>query len=184
MNQKLVLATLLGALCVLPAFAAPPPQPAPQPQPAPAPQPKPQPQPAPAPQPAPKPQPVVVTPAPVVQPAPVVVTQTPVVATQMLINDRYYRLGEISQTVCQAIVPFRGDVDFEIEEDASRGQYWTIASYDPNICRVEMEHDSDGTWPFRHDKVEIELKGIGIGTTTVVFSYPDGRTFSVLFTVR
>ena len=72
----------------------------------------------------------------------------------------------------------------ELEEEASEGLYWAISSYDPNICRVEMEHDRGGVWPFRYDKAEIDLKGVAPGTTTVVFTRPDGKTFRVLFTVR
>ena len=81
-------------------------------------------------------------------------------------------------------MPLRGDVDFELEEDADKGHYWTISSYDSSICQVEIKHDRDGIWPFRYDKAEIDLKGIAPGTTTVVFTYPDGKSFSVIFTVR
>ena len=47
-----------------------------------------------------------------------------------------------------------------------------------------MEHDRDGVWPFRRDQAEIELKGMARGTTTVLFSYPDGKSFRIHFTVR
>lgn len=103
---------------------------------------------------------------------------------RMLIHDKLYSVSSISNTVCQATVPLRGEIDFDLEEDASEGLYWTVSSYDANICRVEMKHDRGGIWPFRYDKAEIELKGVAPGTTTVVFAYPDGKTFSVLFTVR
>lgn len=103
---------------------------------------------------------------------------------QMLIQNKLYSLGRLVDLTCQATVPLRGEIDFELEEEASEGLYWAISSYDPNICRVEMEHDRGGVWPFRYDKAEIDLKGVAPGTTTVVFTRPDGKTFRVLFTVR
>ena len=108
----------------------------------------------------------------------------PAAPARMLIHDKLYSVDSISNTVCRATVPLRGEIDFDLEEDASEGLYWTVSSYDANICRVEMKHDRGGIWPFRYDKAEIELKGVAPGTTTVVFTYPDGKTFSVLFTVR
>ncbi len=117
--------------------------------------------------------------------APAAVPAIPATApVRMLIHDKLYSISSISNTVCQATVPLRGEIDFDLEEDASEGLYWTVSSYDANICRVEMKHDRGGIWPFRCDKAEIELKGVAPGTTTVVFAYPDGKTFSVLFTVR
>ena len=109
---------------------------------------------------------------------------TQMVPAQPLIYDKLYSLKQISRTVCQATVPLRGEVEFELEEDVDKGHYWTISSYDSSICRVEIKHDRDGIWPFRYDKAEIDLKGIAPGTTTVVFTYPDGKSFSVIFTVR
>ena len=127
-------------------------------------------------------------PAPAVVPAPapaaVASPAVPAAPARMLIHDKLYSVDSISNTVCRATVPLRGEIDFDLEEDASEGLYWTVSSYDANICRVEMKHDRGGIWPFRYDKAEIELKGVAPGTTTVVFTYPDGKTFSVLFTVR
>ena len=130
----------------------------------------------------------------VVPPAAAVASQAAVATTQaaltaaapaqMLIQNKLYSLGRLVDLTCQATVPLRGEIDFELEEEASQGLYWAISSYDPNICRVEMEHDRGGVWPFRYDKAEIDLKGVAPGTTTVVFTRPDGKTFRVLFTVR
>ncbi len=109
---------------------------------------------------------------------------TTAVPAQLLINDKFYSLSDVGVTPYQVTLPIGGDIDFELEESADKGHYWTISGYDSRICRVEIDHDRGGVWPFRYDKAEIELKGIAPGTTTVTFSYADGRTFSVLFTVR
>ena len=105
-------------------------------------------------------------------------------AARQLIHNRRYALSDLTNVAYQATVPLRGEIDFELEENATKGEYWSITSYDSTICRVEMEHDRSGIWPFRRDQAEIELKGLKQGTTPVVFTYPDGRTFQVLFTVR
>lgn len=106
------------------------------------------------------------------------------VPARPLIHKRFYALNRITGETLSATVPLKGEIDFELEENADRGEYWTITSYDANICRIEMEHDRDGIWPFRYDKAEIELKGIAPGTTTVVFTHSSGKSFKVLFTVR
>lgn len=117
--------------------------------------------------------------APTAQPAP----PAPV-ALPALIPEKRYTLGEIGSTVYQTTVPLAGEIDFELEEETSQGRVWSIASYDPAICRVEMEHDRDGILGIQREQAEIELKGISRGTTTVRFTYPDGKSFQVNFTVR
>ncbi len=138
-------------------------------------------QPAPQPAPAPAPQPMVQT-APQPAPAPAVVPA----AAQMLIDGKYFSMKKISGSAAYyANVPLSDDIDFELEEDADSNLFWTVSEYDSNICRVKIEHDRDGVWPFRHDKAEIELEGLSRGTTTVVFSLgATGKTFTVVFNVR
>ena len=123
------------------------------------------------------------TPAPAVAPQPAQ-TIPPTATLPSVIHEKCYSLDEIGAIVRQATVPLGGEIDFALEEDASRAQYWTISSYDSAVCRVEIEHDREGIWPFRRDLAKIELKGVAKGTTTVLFTYPDGKNFQVLFTVR
>lgn len=111
-------------------------------------------------------------------------TIPPTATLPSVIHEKCYSLDEIGAIVRQATVPLGGEIDFALEEDASRAQYWTISSYDSAVCRVEIEHDREGIWPFRRDLAKIELKGVAKGTTTVLFTYPDGKNFQVLFTVR
>ena len=123
------------------------------------------------------------TPAPAVAPQPAQ-TIPPTATLPSVIHEKCYSLDEIGAIVRQATVPLGGEIDFALEEDASRAQYWTISSYDSAVCRVEIEHDREGIWPFRRDLAKIELKGVAKGTTTVLFTYPDGKNFQVQFTVR
>ena len=80
-------------------------------------------------------------------------------------------------------VPVGKDIDFDLGEEPSRGRSWQVVSYDPNICRVKLEHDRDGSFPFRRYKAEIELKAIRPGRTEVVFSCGK-KKFTVHFTAR
>lgn len=100
-----------------------------------------------------------------------------------LINDRFYSLKSIGATEYQVTLPVGSEIDFKLEENADNGQYWSLSTYDAYICRVKMEHDRDGVWPFRYDNAEIELKGLTPGTSRIVFNYP-GKTFIVHVTVR
>ena len=141
-----------------PAAQAPAPAPAPAVAPAPAPAPAPAVAPAPAPAQA-------VAPAP----APAPVAATPTVGMQLLQNDHYYAYMFLdNDTHFEAAVPCGSDIDFKIGEDAGK-QYWRLVSCDPAVCRVKLEHDSDGVFPFRIDKAEIELKAVMPGKTDVVF---------------
>jgi hypothetical protein len=70
----------------------------------------------------------------------------------------------------EAAVPCGSDIDFKIGEDISGRLFWRLQpGYDPNVCFVKLEHDSDGVFPFRIDKAEIELKAVMPGRTDVVF---------------
>ena len=156
-------------------ISAPPAAPAPAAQPgviaAPAPAATPAPATVAAPAPAATPAPATVAaPAPAVQyqaaPAPTAVPPS----AQLLQNDRYYTYTFLdNDTHFEASVPCGSDIDFKIGEDASSQLYWRLVSYNPAVCRVKLEHDSDGVFPFRIDKAEIELKALMPGKTDVVF---------------
>ncbi len=59
------------------------------------------------------------------------------------------------------------DLDLDLEEDPARP--WQVLSFDPNICRVKLEHDKDGKHGHRRYKADIEIKAIRPGKTAVVF---------------
>ena len=77
----------------------------------------------------------------------------------------------------------RSDIDFNLGEDPNRGQYWRVVSYDASVCRVKLEHDQDGVFPFRYYKAEIELKALRPGRTDVVFSC-GGKRVTVHFSAQ
>ena len=100
----------------------------------------------------------------------------------MLQNDKYYAYMFLGKDEHYEISLTPGsDIDFELGESVGSGCAWRVVSYDPAICRVKIEHDQDGVFPFRRDKAEIELKALGRGTTVVVFSTGE-KTFTVHFT--
>ena len=66
-----------------------------------------------------------------------------------------------------ASAPLGKDIDFDLEEEPTRR--WQVVSYDPNICRVKLEHDRDGKFGHHRFKAEIEIKAIRPGKTTVIF---------------
>ena len=94
-----------------------------------------------------------------------------------LINDHYYSFTSLARVEeFQVNLPVGSDIDFELGEDVDARRYWVLfPSYNPNICRVKLEHDRDGFWPFRRDKAEIELKAVSRGTTKVEFQCAEKR---------
>ena len=120
--------------------------------------------------------------APAAQPAARQSVSVP--AAKLLQNDKYFSLTFLGQDEhYETSLPVGSDIDFDLGEDPAGGSYWKVLSYDPNICRVKLEHDQDGVWPFRRDKAEIELKAICPGTTDVVFGN-GAKRFTVHFTAQ
>lgn len=135
--------------------------------------------PAPAPMSAPAPAPV-----PAAQPAVQPVNPQPAASytVRLLQNDKYFFYTFLGQDEhYETSIPVGADIDFSIGEDPNNGLYWKVLSYDAGICRVKLEHDRDGIFPFRRDKAEIELKAIRPGKTDVIFICGTKR-FTVHFT--
>ena len=123
--------------------------------------------------PAPQPAQVVVAAPPAPQPAQVVVAVAPPpavipVAPALQHHRRYYwrSLGPVENFQIQ--LPVGSEIEFKLQENRSKNLYWSVASYDSRICRIKIDHDRDGFYPFRMDYAEFELKAIGRGTTPVV----------------
>ena len=117
------------------------------------------------------------TPATVAAPAPV---QTPAPASnqsfRLLQNDRFYSYRSLAQNEhFEVSLPVGSDIDFELGENADRGLYWRVISYDANICRVKLEHDREGFFSFKGDHAEIELKALTPGSTSVVLACGEKR---------
>ena len=132
----------------------------------------------------------VAAPAPAAQPAVAAPVPAPATAaapppgTRLLQNDRYFSYTSLGQDEhYETILPVGSDIDFELGEVPSSGYYWKVISYDPSVCRVKLEHDQDGVWPFRYDKAEIELKAMRPGRTDVIFSCGT-KKFTVHFTAQ
>ena len=109
-------------------------------------------------------------------PAPAPIAPAPAAGGQVLINDGYYSLKSLAPiTVFQASVPIGSDIDFELGENISAGQVWSVVNYDPRSCRIKLEHDRDGTWPFIREKAEIEIKPYRRGLFRVEFANANGK---------
>ncbi len=123
---------------------------------------------------------------PAVQTAPAVSTAAPAAqanALRPLIHDKFYALSRLAEkTELQVSLPRGSEIDFELGEDGENDRYWTVSQYDPAVCRVKLEHDTDGVWPFRYDKAEVELKAVGPGQTSVIFKC-GGKSLIVHFSV-
>ena len=59
------------------------------------------------------------------------------------------------------------DIDLDLEEDPARP--WQLVSFDPNVCRVKLEHERDGKHGHRRYKADIEIKAIRPGKSYVIF---------------
>ena len=110
-------------------------------------------------------------PATVAAPAPAPVVAAPaatVPSAPMLQHKRLYYwsfLGQVEQFQIQ--IPVGSEIEFELEENRNRNLYWSVISYDARICRIKIDHDRDGIFPFRIDKAEFEIKALWRGTTTI-----------------
>jgi len=96
-----------------------------------------------------------------------------------LLDDSFFAAKSIGNELYQISIPAGSDVDFELEEGAEPQNRWRIASADMTKTRVELKHDSEGVWPFRTCKAEIEIKAIAKGESKAVFTAP-GKSFTVI----
>ena len=118
---------------------------------------------------APPPAPVVAAPPPAaaVPPPP----PEPVPAAPMLEHHRRYSWSSLRPVEhFQIQLPVGSEIEFKLEEHRRRNLYWSVVSYDGRICRIKIDHDRDGVYPFRVDNAEIELKALWRGTTMIVLT--------------
>ena len=119
-------------------------------------------------------------PANVAGPAPV---PAPVTA-KLLVDDSYFSFDSLGQDEHYTVsLPTGSDIDFDLGENPGSQLYWRLVSYNPSVCRVKLEHDRDGVFPFYRYKAEIELKAMITGRTDVVFACGTKR-FTVHFTAQ
>ena len=102
----------------------------------------------------------------------------------MLQDDHFYDYNRLAQNeIFEVFLQVGEDVDFDLGEDFRSKRIWRVATYDPRICRVKIEHDRDDDNRPRRDKAEIELKAMRRGTTDVVFTSGE-KNITVRFTAR
>lgn len=89
----------------------------------------------------------------------------------MIVDDQYLSwssLGPVEHFQVQ--IPVGSDIDFKLQEYRNRNLYWNVIRYDARICRIKIDHDQDGIFPFRYDKAEFELKALWRGTTEILLT--------------
>ena len=101
---------------------------------------------------------------------------------KMLQDEHFYAYDRLAQNeIFEISLRVGEDIDFDLGEDFRARRIWRVATYDPRICRVKIEHDrDDDNWP-RRDKAEIEIKAMRPGSTDVVFTSGE-KNFTVRFT--
>ncbi|MCQ2353084.1 MAG: hypothetical protein MJ033_06370 [Victivallaceae bacterium] len=96
-----------------------------------------------------------------------------------IVNDRYYSLAAFTAGDYTAMVTPGKDIEFKLAANVARRELWRVESYNPAICRVKLEYDEKGFWPFRYDLAEVEIKGISRGVDNVVFVHSSGARVTV-----
>ena len=119
--------------------------------------------------------------APAPAPAPVAAPPAPAQAAQpatMLEHHRYYSWNSLRAVEhFQVQLPVGSEIEFDLQEHRNRNLHWSVVRYDGRICRIKIDHDRDGGFPFRYDKAEFELKAIWRGTTTIELACGRKRVF-------
>ena len=95
----------------------------------------------------------------------------PAPAAVMLQHHHFYKWASLRPVEHFKIqLPVGSEIEFKLQEDRHKNLYWSVVSYDNRICRVKVDHDRDGVYPFRTDKADFELKALWRGTTNIVLT--------------
>jgi len=97
-------------------------------------------------------------PAPAPAASPVTLQNDQCIAAKKIVNQRVYQL---STTVGH-------DVEVKLGENPAKNELWQPVSYDPAVCRIKIDHEKKGFWPFTCEYAEIEIKGLVRGQHDVV----------------
>ena len=104
------------------------------------------------------------------------------VAVIPLANDRFYRFKELGNIPFGITLERGGDVEFDVE--AAERDLWQVTSYDRKVCRVELEHDRKGIWPFHSYRAEVEIVGVAPGSCYVELTSTSGKKMKVFVVVE
>lgn len=101
--------------------------------------------------------------------------------TVPLVDERRYKLNDLENVTYSATLSPGRDIEFKLEE--SETAKWQIKSSGNRFCRVEMEHDRDGVWPFRRYDAEVEIKALRKGKCEVVLHHASGKEMKIAILV-
>ncbi len=99
-----------------------------------------------------------------------------------LADDGFYRFNDLGSIPYGVVLTPGGDVEFELE--AAELDRWKVISFDRKVCRVKLEHDRKGVWPFKSYRAEVEIEGITPGSCFVELSSASGRKMKIFVTVK
>ena len=92
-----------------------------------------------------------------------------------------YRMKDLENvTYSAAIVPGQ-EVEFKLEE--AELAKWQLVSADRN-CRVSIDHERNGLWPFFSYEAEVEIKAVRKGKCEVILRHTSGKEMKIAIQVR
>ena len=104
------------------------------------------------------------------------------VAVIPLADDGFYRFKDLGRVPFGITLERGGDVEFDVE--AAERDCWQVTSYDRKVCRVKLEHDRKGIWPFHSYRAEVEIVGVAPGSCYVELTSTSGRKMKVFVVVE
>lgn len=107
---------------------------------------------------------------------------TPADGKMPLVRERFYRIRDLNSREYSATLVSGEEFEFKIESSAK--EHWQIVSVDNQICRVSLENDRDGVWPFVRHYAEVELDALRRGTTELLLRSNSGREMKISVSVK
>lgn len=107
---------------------------------------------------------------------------TPADGKMPLARERFYRIRDLNSREYSATLVSGEEFEFKIESSAK--EHWQIVSVDNQICRVSLENDRDGVWPFVRHYAEVELDALRRGTTELLLRSNSGREMKISVSVK
>ena len=107
---------------------------------------------------------------------------TPADGKTPLVRERFYRIKDLNNRGYSATLVSGEELEFKIESNPK--EYWQIVSVDRQICRVSLENDRDGFWPFVRHYAEVEFDARRRGTTELLLRSNSGREIKISISVK
>ncbi len=84
-------------------------------------------------------------------------------------NEQYVEAAAIPDKAVYRVSTTVGhDVEIQLGEESAKNELWQPVSYNPDACRLKIDHEKKGFWPFTREYAEIEIKGLVRGQQELV----------------